>query len=78
MPLYTFELRDGFRPVEDDAGVDPPSRDHALRYAYEIVRELMKGCEPQTRSWRLDVYEAERGRLFAMYEPRMRVFRYRN
>jgi hypothetical protein len=29
----------------------------AYRYACDVVRELMKGREPTTRCWRLDVYD---------------------
>jgi hypothetical protein len=64
MPLYTFELRDGCRAIEDNTGVELPDRERAWCYACEVVRELMNGCEAQTRSWRLDVYEAGRGLQF--------------
>lgn len=61
MPLYTFALKDDRRVVEDDSGIRLPDREQALRYADEVVRELMSGCETQTRTWRLDVYEAGAG-----------------
>jgi len=64
MPVYAFELRDGARPVTDDTGVHLADRRRAFEYAQEIVRELMSGCEAQTRSWRLDVYEAGEGLVF--------------
>lgn len=64
MPIYAFELRDGAKPAIDDTGVHLADREQALEYAQEIVRELMSGCEAQTRSWRLDVYEAGEGLVF--------------
>lgn len=57
MPIYAFELCDGTHPVTDE-GVQLPDREHAFAYAQQVVRELMKGCEARTRTWRLDVYEA--------------------
>jgi hypothetical protein len=64
MPIYTFELRDGSKPITDDTGVCLPDPNHAFAYAAQIVRELMNGCEARTRSWRLDVYEASEGLVF--------------
>jgi hypothetical protein len=64
MPLYTFELRDGSCGIADTVGVSFAHRDQALCYAYEVVRELMGCREPQTRSWRLDVYEDHDRRVF--------------
>jgi hypothetical protein len=64
MPIYAFELRDGSRPVIDNTGVRLAGREEAFAYAKEIVLELMSGCEAQTRSWRLDVYEAGEGLVF--------------
>jgi hypothetical protein len=58
MPNYTFELRDGSDPIEDDTGVVLTDRADAYHYAQGVVRELMSGREAQTRTWRLDVYES--------------------
>jgi hypothetical protein len=57
MPLYTFELQDGERPVGDETGMWFADRERALHYAHDVARELMSAREPQTRTWRLDVYE---------------------
>lgn len=57
MPIYTFELRDGDRRIEDGSGVNLPDRDHVVHYALDVAHELMSCREAQTRSWRLDVYE---------------------
>jgi hypothetical protein len=64
MPLYTFELRDGSCGIADTVGVSFADSDQALCYAYEVIRELMGGCEQQTRTWRLDVYEDHDRRIF--------------
>ena len=62
MPVYTFKLRDGSGDAEDETGVQFCHRDSALRYAHDVVHELMKSRELETRSWRLEVYEG--GSLF--------------
>lgn len=64
MPNYTFELRDGSDPIEDETGVILTDRMDAYRYARSVVRELMSGRETQTRTWRLDVYENSAERVF--------------
>ena len=66
MPNYTFELRDGSDPIEDDVGVSLTDRQDAYQYAQGVVRELMSGREAQTRTWRLDVYENSAERMFAI------------
>lgn len=72
MPRYTFELQDGERQVGDETGVWFADRERALDHAHEVARELMTAREPQTRSWRLDVYE-DGGRVeqipFAHLDP---------
>jgi hypothetical protein len=64
MPNYTFELRDGSDPIEDELGVILTDRVDAYHYARGVVRELMSGREAQTRTWRLDVYENSAERVF--------------
>jgi hypothetical protein len=66
MPNYTFQLRDGSDPIEDDIGVTLTDRRDAYHYARGVVRELMSGRETQTRTWRLDVYENSAQRVFAI------------
>jgi hypothetical protein len=66
MPNYTFQLRDGSDPIEDDIGVTLTDREDAYHYARGVVRELMSGRETQTRTWRLDVYENSAQRVFAI------------
>lgn len=66
MPLYTFELSDGSAPLYDDAGVHLPDREHALAYGEEVARELMRGCEAQTRFWRLRINEKDGEEVFEM------------
>lgn len=57
MPLYTFELQDGERPVGDETGMWFADRERALDHAHEVARELMRARELQTRTWSLGVYE---------------------
>lgn len=57
MPVYTFKLRDGHGDVEDPTGVALLDRGAAVRYAHDVVYELMRSREAETRSWCLDVYE---------------------
>jgi hypothetical protein len=64
MPLYTFRLSDGSCEIADETGVVLPDREHAHQYAYEVISELMKCGERQTRTWLLGVYEDNRERVF--------------
>lgn len=66
MPNYTFQLRDGSDPIDDNIGVTLANRRDAYQYARGVVRELMTGREAQTRNWRLDVYEDATQRVFAI------------
>jgi hypothetical protein len=66
MPTYTFDLKDGGSGVEDDTGINLPDREHALHYAQDVARELMSCREVQTRYWRLDVYDDNRERIYAI------------
>jgi hypothetical protein len=60
MPTYTFKLSDDSDGVEDNTGVTLPGAEAALRYACDVVTELMDRREDVTRTWRLDVYEGAR------------------
>ena len=61
MATYTFKVLDGCGDVEDETGVSFRHRDRAIRYARNVVHELMRNREIQTRSWRLNVYENGEG-----------------
>jgi hypothetical protein len=63
MPRYTFKLSDDGGGIEDD-GVNLPDAEIAYRYACDVAHELMKGREPSTRSWRLNVYENDQELVF--------------
>lgn len=73
MPSYTFELKDGHGGVDDETGVSLTDGADALRYAQDIVHELMRSRETQTRTWRLDVYDEAGERVmelpFATLDP---------
>jgi hypothetical protein len=66
MPTYTFKVLDGCGDVEDEAGVSFRHRDRAIRYARDVVHELMRNREVETRSWRLDIYENGDGPIYAI------------
>ena len=66
MSAYTFRLLDGSGEVEDETGVNFRRPDHAIRYARDVVHELMRNRELETRSWRLDVYENGDGPIHAI------------
>ena len=66
MPVYRFELRDGSAFIQDEVGIALADCSHAVDYACEVARELMRGCETQTRHWQLDVYDGEGNLAFAM------------
>jgi len=73
MATYTFKVLDGCGDVEDETGVSFHHRDRAIRYAHDVVHELMRNRELQTRSWRLDLYEDGEGPIctipFAGIDP---------
>jgi hypothetical protein len=73
MAAYTFRLLDGCGEVEDETGVNFGHPDDAIRYARDVVHELMRNRELETRSWRLDVYENGDGPIctipFASIDP---------
>ena len=54
-------------------GVNLTHEDAAVRYAYDVVYELMKSRELETRCWRLDVHDAGAERIceipFASIDP---------
>ena len=66
MPTYTFKVLDGCGDVDDETGVSLRDHDHALRYARDVVHELMRNREVETRSWRLDIYENGDGPIYAI------------
>jgi len=73
MAAYTFRLLDGCGEIEDETGVNFRHPDHAIRYARDVVHELMRNRELETRSWRLDVYQNGDGPIctlpFASIDP---------
>jgi len=64
VPTYTFKLRDDNSGVVDDTGVALIDNATAYQYARSVARELMRSREIQTRSWLLEVYRDDQGRLF--------------
>jgi hypothetical protein len=56
MPIYSFKLRSD-ENIADDAGVSLPNPKLAHHYACDVVRELMRPRETETRCWSLEVHE---------------------
>ncbi|MFZ0609955.1 MAG: hypothetical protein WBD53_13495 [Xanthobacteraceae bacterium] len=73
MPNYTFEINDGCGGIDDGADMALADGAQALQYAHDVAHELMRSREPQTRSWRLDVYDEAGKRVielpFASVDP---------
>ncbi len=55
MPRYYFSIKDDHRVVSDPEGTALRDEDAALAHAFQVVRELSRNREQQTRSWRLAV-----------------------
>ena len=64
MPIYGFKLRSDENVFADDAGVSLPNPKLAYHYACDVVRELMRRRESETRCWSLEVHEQSQGKLF--------------
>jgi uncharacterized protein DUF6894 len=67
MPRYTFQLKDDDSGGKDDTGVSLLNDENAYRYACDVVRELMRGREPLTRAWQLDVHRDDEEKLFEIF-----------
>jgi len=64
MPIYSFKLRSDDNVFADDTGVSLPNSKLAYRYACDVVRELMRRRESETRCWSLEVHEQSQGKIF--------------
>jgi hypothetical protein len=64
MPIYTFKLKSDENVFADDAGVSLRNLKLAYHHGCDVVRELMRRRESETRSWSLEVYEQSRGKVF--------------
>ena len=58
MPLYFFHLRSD-RRIADTSGTELPDESAARAHACRVARELMRGRELSTRTWRLDVFDRD-------------------
>jgi hypothetical protein len=63
-PIYSFKLRSHENVFADDAGVNLPNPKLAYHYACDVVRELMRRRESETRCWSLEVHEQSQGKIF--------------
>ena len=64
MAIYSFKLRSDANVFADNAGVSLPKPKLAYHYACDVVRELMRRRESETRCWSLEVHEQSQGKLF--------------
>jgi hypothetical protein len=64
MPIYSFKLRSDENVFADDAGVSLLNPKLAYSYACDVVRELMRRRESETRYWSLEVHEQSQGKIF--------------
>jgi hypothetical protein len=64
MPIYSFKLRSNENVFADDAGVSLRNPKLAFHYACDVVRELMRRRESETRYWCLEVHEQSQGKIF--------------
>ncbi len=62
MSRYFFNLNDGRKIIPDLDGTELPDDDSARAHAAQVVRELARNRERETRSWRLAVCD-EHGAL---------------
>ncbi len=59
MLRYFFNLNDGRKIIPDLEGTELPDDDSARAHAAQVVRELARNREEETRSWRLAVCDAQ-------------------
>src|SRR5262249_61549419 len=59
MPRYFFNLNDAEKIIPDLEGTDLPDDDAAHAHGTQVVRELARNRERETRSWRLAVCDAQ-------------------
>jgi hypothetical protein len=64
MPIYSFKLRADEKVFADDAGVSLRNPKLAYNYACDVVRELMRRRESETRRWSLEAHEQSQGKIF--------------
>ena len=59
MPIYFFNLKTAQRDIRDPDGAEFGDEPTAWGHARQVARELMKGRELQSRSWRIVVRDSE-------------------
>jgi hypothetical protein len=62
--LYFFDLRTPEETIRDPEGTDLDDDSSAQEHARTVASELMRNCEPLTRSWRLEVRDSTGRRCF--------------
>jgi hypothetical protein len=64
MPLYYFNLDDGFKGIADPEGTDLAGESAARAHAVAVAQEIMAHAEAKTRHWLIDVCDRNRQLLF--------------
>lgn len=59
MPIFHFNLKADNATYVDPVGTDLRDEREALDHARQVARELMRCQELRTRSWRLQICDAE-------------------
>jgi len=59
VPRYFFNLNDGGKIIPDLEGTALPDHDSARAHAVQVVRELARNREQETKSWRLAVRDEQ-------------------
>jgi hypothetical protein len=60
MPLYYFNLKDATGLTQDPDGTHFPDEVAARDHARIVAGELMRNCEVDRRTWRLEICDGER------------------
>ncbi len=66
MSIYFFNLKTAKREIRDRVGTELADERAAREHARRVARELMRGREPQTRSWRIDVRDGKGRQCFEL------------
>jgi hypothetical protein len=64
MPLYYFNLDDGYQGIVDPEGTDLADESAARAHAVTVAQEIMAHAEAKTRHWLINVCDRDKERLF--------------
>jgi hypothetical protein len=64
MPVYHFHLNTDHGTIRDPDGMEFLDQEAAREHARQVARELMRNRERSTRSWQLEICDAEERSCF--------------